>query len=130
VPAPFPSCTTPAQRCPFPRWLPDDRPLPAPAGHRPAFTTHERSVIAAIVEHLARHRWTLKRAAEFIGNSLGLSPRVVRDLRDNAHFGKFKHASLEPYRKFLDEAAADDGYAAFDRIETLLAALHVRSVCR
>jgi hypothetical protein len=58
-----------------------------------------------------------------------LPPHVVMNLHDSARFGKLKYASLEPYLTFLDEAAADDGYVAFDRIETLLAALHLRSVC-
>ena len=120
------------RRRPFPQWLPDDRPFPAsPADvfNRRAFTGHERAIIAAAVEHLALHRWPLKRAAEFIGSSLGLSPRVVRNLHDSARFGKLKYASLKPYLTFLDEAATDDGYAAFDRIEALLAALHLRSAC-
>jgi hypothetical protein len=120
-------------RCPFPRWLPDDRPLPASVADvlkRPRFTAHERAVIAAAIEHLARHHWPLKHAAEFIACTLGLPPRVVKNLRDTARFGKLKSASLEPYSIFLEEAAADDGYAAFDRIEALLASLHLRSVCR
>jgi hypothetical protein len=118
-------------RCPFPRWLPNDRPLPAPpASDRPIFTTHERALIAATVEHLARHRWPLWRAVEFIAFTLGLPERMVRNLHDSARRGKLKHASLQPYLTFLDEADEDDGHAAFDRIEALLATLRVRSVCR
>jgi hypothetical protein len=120
-------------RCPFPRWLPDDRPLPASIPdvlNRPTFTKHERALIAATVEHLARHRWPVERAAEFIACSLGLQSRTVRNLYDSARRGKLKYASLEPYRRFLNEAAVDDGYGAFDRIEALLGALHIRSVCR
>jgi hypothetical protein len=122
-----------SDRCPFPRWLPDDQPLPAPAAaafNRPVFTKHERAVIAAAVEHLARHRWPLWRAVEFIACTLGLPERMVRNLHDSARREKLKHASLQPYLTFLGEAHDDDGHAAFDRIDALLATLHVRSACR